>query len=356
MFPIIDVHGNIIGFGGRVLGDGMPKYLNSPETEIFSKSKNLYNLNLAKKSNNRELILVEGYMDAITIYQAGFTNVVASLGTAFNENHARVLKSYAGSAILLFDSDEAGVKAVLRAIPVLKNAGLKVKVLQVTDAKDPDEYIKKFGPSAFGELLKTAKSHILFEAEQIQKKYDLTLLEDKIAFTNEIASLLSSVENSIEKDAYLKEVSRITQIDVSAIQEQINSINGMSEKTVEYSNINKRISDNGVDLARRGIINLIVSNKAIYEAIKDKLLPKELVEPIYIKVLEIIYNLYKENKPVLPNSIVSNFETVEEQNNKRKYGQSRYFRNDKRKAKYLKVVYIAFRWLNYKTYEEGRIA
>lgn len=315
MFPIIDVHGNIIGFGGRVLGDGMPKYLNSPETEIFSKSKNLYNLNLAKKSNNRELILVEGYMDAITIYQAGFTNVVASLGTAFNENHARVLKSYAGSAILLFDSDEAGVKAVLRAIPVLKNAGLKVKVLQVTDAKDPDEYIKKFGPSAFGELLKTAKSHILFEAEQIQKKYDLTLLEDKIAFTNEIASLLSSVENSIEKDAYLKEVSRITQIDVSAIQEQINSINGMSEKTVEYSNINKRISDNGVDLARRGIINLIVSNKAIYEAIKDKLLPKELVEPIYIKVLEIIYNLYKENKPVLPNSIVSNFETVEEQNN-----------------------------------------
>ena len=140
-------------------------------------------------------------------------------------------------------------------------------------------------------------------------------MEDKIAFTNEIASLLSSVENSIEKDAYLKEVSRITQIDVSAIQEQINSINGMSEKTVEYSNINKRISDNGVDLARRGIINLIVSNKAIYEAIKDKLLPKELVEPIYIKVLEIIYNLYKENKPVLPNSIVSNFETVEEQNN-----------------------------------------
>ena len=131
---------------------------------------------------------------------------------------------------MLFDSDEAGVKAVLRAIPVLKNAGLKVKVLQVTDAKDPDEYIKKFGPSAFGELLKTAKSHILFEAEQIQKKYDLTLLEDKIAFTNEIASLLSSVENSIEKDAYLKEVSRITQIDVSAIQEQINSINGMSIK------------------------------------------------------------------------------------------------------------------------------
>lgn len=113
--------------------------------------------------------MVEGYMDAITIYQAGFTNVVASLGTAFNENHARVLKSYADSAVLLFDSDEAGVKAVLRAIPVLKNAGLKVKVLQVTDAKDPDEYIKKFGPSAFGELLKTAKSHILFEAEQIQK-------------------------------------------------------------------------------------------------------------------------------------------------------------------------------------------
>ena len=163
--------------------------------------------------------------------------------------------------------------------------------------------------------MKTSKSHILFEAEQIQKKYNLTLLEDKIAFTNEIATLLSNVENSIEKDAYLKEVSRITQIDISAIRDQINSINGTSENNIEYSNINKRISDNGVDLARRGIINLVVSNKAIYEAIKDKLLPKELVNPIYIKVLEIIYNLYKENKPVLPNSIVSNFETVEEQNN-----------------------------------------
>ena len=176
------------------------------------------------------------------------------------------------------------LKLFLRAIPVLKNAGLKVKVLQVTDAKDPDEYIKKFGSSAFGELLKTSKSHILFEAEQIQKKYNLTLLEDKIAFTNEIATLLSNVENSIEKDAYLKEVSRITQIDISAIRDQINSINGTSENNIEYSNINKRISDNGVDLARRGIINLVVSNKAIYEAIKDKLLPKELVNPIYIKV------------------------------------------------------------------------
>ncbi len=314
MFPIIDVYGNIIGFGGRVLGDGVPKYLNSPETEIFSKSKNLYNLNLAKKSNSKEMILVEGYMDAITIYQAGFTNVVASLGTAFNENHARVLKSYANSVILLFDSDEAGVKAVLRAIPVLKNAGLKVKVLQVKDAKDPDEYIKKFGASAFGELLKTSKSHILFEAEQIQKKYDLSLLEDKIAFTNEVAKLLSGIENAIEKDAYLKEVSRITQIDISAIQTQINNISenfGNSFKSIKTS---KKITDSGVDLARRSIINLTASNSVIYRAIKDELSPEELVEPVYIKVLQLIYKLYKENKPVLPNNIVSNFETIEEQN------------------------------------------
>lgn len=314
MFPIIDVYGNVIGFGGRVLGDGVPKYLNSPETDIFSKSRNLYNLNLAKKSNTREMILVEGYMDAITIYQAGFTNVVASLGTAFNENHSRVLKAYADSVILLFDSDEAGVKAVLRAVPVLKSAGLKIKVLQVTDAKDPDEFIKKFGSSAFGDLLKTAKSHILFEAEQIQKKYDLNLLEDKISFTNEIAKLLSTVDNAIEKDAYTKEVSRLTQIDVSAIKEQVENLNGGIETTYKRKEINRRITNSGIDSARRGIINLIMSNQSVYEAVKDILKPEELVEPVYVKILKLIYGFYSENKPILPTNIVSNFETVEEQN------------------------------------------
>lgn len=312
MFPIIDVYGNIIGFGGRILGEGQPKYLNSPETEIFNKSRNLYNLNNAKMAKLKEFILVEGYMDAIAIYQAGFHNVVASLGTAFNKDHAKVLKSYADSVILLFDSDEAGVKAVLRAIPVLKNAGLKIKVLQVHDAKDPDEFIKKFGATEFGELLKNAKNHIIFQAEQLEKKYDLNILDDKIAYSKDIAKLLSSVESSIETDAYLKEVSRVTQIDIASIQNEINKLNN-GVQTVRMVSKVSQINKNGVDDARSGLISMLVSNKVYYDLLHTHIEPKEFVEDFYIRTVEYIYSLYSQGKPVNKESVISFFETVEKQ-------------------------------------------
>lgn len=312
MFPIIDVYGNIIGFGGRILGEGQPKYLNSPETEIFNKSRNLYNLNNAKMAKLKEFILVEGYMDAIAIYQAGFHNVVASLGTAFNKDHAKVLKSYADSVILLFDSDEAGVKAVLRAIPVLENAGLKIKVLQVHDAKDPDEFIKKFGAAEFGELLKNAKNHIIFQAEQLEKKYDLNILDDKIAYSKDIAKLLSSVESSIETDAYLKEVSRVTQIDIASIQNEINKLNN-GVQTVRMASKVSQINKNGVDDARSGLISMLVSNKVYYDLLHTHIEPKEFVEDFYIRTVEYIYSLYSQGKPVNKESVISFFETVEEQ-------------------------------------------
>ncbi|MDO4301750.1 MAG: DNA primase [Clostridia bacterium] len=333
MFPIIDVYGNIIGFGGRILGEGQPKYLNSPETEIFNKSRNLYNLNNAKAAKMREFILVEGYMDAIAIYQAGFYNVVASLGTAFNENHAKVLKSYADSVILLFDSDEAGVKAVLRAIPVLENAGLKIKVLQVHDAKDPDEFIKKFGALEFGELLKSAKNHIIFQAEQIQKKYNLDSLDDKIAFSKDIASLLSSVESSIETDAYLKEVSRMTQIDLPAIQNEISKLNN-GVKTVRMATSNSKINKNSIDEARGGLISILVSNRVYYDLISPNIKPEEFVDDFYIKTVKYIYSLYSENKPVSKESIISFFDTVEEQSRITKLfvKQAGYIDNEMEKA------------------------
>lgn len=312
MFPIIDVYGNIIGFGGRVLGDGQPKYLNSPETEIFNKSRNLYNLNNAKASKIREFILVEGYMDAIAIYQAGFHNVVASLGTAFNENHAKVLKSYADSVILLFDSDKAGVKAVLRAIPVLENAGLKIKVLQVHDAKDPDEFIKRFGAAEFGELLKTAKNHIIFQAEQLQKKYDLEILDDKIAFSKDIAKLLSTVESSIETDAYLKEVSKMTDIDLPAIQDEIAKLNN-GVAVVRMASKGSKINKNGIDEARSGLISILVSNKVYYDLLSKYIKPEEFVDDFYVKTVSYIYSLYSQDKPVNKESIIGYFETVEEQ-------------------------------------------
>lgn len=312
MFPIIDVYGNIIGFGGRILGDGQPKYLNSPETAIFNKSRNLYNLNNAKMAKVKEFILVEGYMDAIAIYQAGFHNVVASLGTAFNKDHAKVLKAYADSVILLFDSDSAGVNAVLRAIPVLENAGLKIKVLQVHDAKDPDEFIKKFGALEFGELLKEAKNHIIFQAEELQKKYNLNILDDKIAFSKDIAKLLSSVESSIETDAYLKEVSKITQIDIVSIQNEINKINN-GVQTVRMASSGSKVNKNGVDEARSGLISMLVSNKVYFDLLYPHIKPEEFVDEFYIKTVRYIYSLYNEGNPVNKESVIGFFETVEEQ-------------------------------------------
>lgn len=312
MFPIIDVYGNIIGFGGRILGDGQPKYLNSPETDIFNKSRNLYNLNNAKQSKLREMILVEGYMDAIAIYQAGFHNVVASLGTAFNENHAKVLKAYADSVVLLFDSDEAGVKAVLRALPVLKEAGLKIRVLQVYDAKDPDEFIKKFGASEFGELLKKAKNYIIFQAEQLQKKYDFNILDDKISFSKDIAALLSGVDSPIERNAYLKEISKISQIDLDSIQNEISKLNN-GVQTIRFAQGSSKINKNATDDARCGLISMLASNKIFYDLLSPHIKPEEFVDEFYIKIVKYIYELYSQDKPVNKENIIGFFETVEEQ-------------------------------------------
>ncbi len=313
MFPIIDVYGNVIGFGGRILGDGQPKYLNSPESPIFTKSENLYNLNLAKKSRSKELILVEGYMDAIAIYQAGFKNVVASLGTAFNDRHAKVLKSYAKSVILLFDSDEAGTKAILRAIPVLRKAGLKVKVVQVTDAKDPDEFIKKFGAAAFGELIRKAKSSVIFQAELIGKSYDLSLLEDKISFMNEIAKIMADYDNSIEIDAYLKEISNITNIDLTSVKDEIDRVYN-KEENIKPTNKKTIIKKSGTNEAKRILISFLAANKSFYDALKYILKPEHFQDELYSKILKIIYELYENDKPVIAANIVGYFEDIEEQN------------------------------------------
>jgi DNA primase len=322
MFPIIDIYGNIIGFGGRVLGDAKPKYLNSPETDIFSKSHNLYNLNFAKsaRNTNKEFILVEGYMDAIAIFQAGFYNVVASLGTAFNENHARTLKAYANSVILLFDSDEAGEKAVIRAIPVLENAGLKVKVLQVHDAKDPDEFIKKFGSDEFGKLLDTAESQVMFRVKHIRKNYNLDLLEERINFTNEVSKILAELDNPIETDAYSKEIAAITGIDMSAIRKQISNIsNNVQIPHISNTGIRSTVKGNytdkknGVDDARRSIINILAFNKDIFEKTRNMFSAEELSDELYITVMKAVEELHNANKPIVQADLVSRFDNVEEQ-------------------------------------------
>ena len=202
MFPIIDVRGNLIGFGGRVMDDSTPKYLNSPETLIFNKRKNLFGLNLAKKSKLGYLILVEGYMDAVSLHQYGFDCAVASLGTALTEDHATLLTRYTEEVILIYDADQAGQDATRRAIPILERAGLRVKVLKVKDAKDPDEFLKKFGADRFQVLLEGASNRIEYQLSAIVKKYDLREDDQRIRFVQEAAELISTLGSAVQREIY----------------------------------------------------------------------------------------------------------------------------------------------------------
>lgn len=202
MFPIIDIRGNVIGFGGRVMDDSTPKYLNSPETIIFNKRKNLFALNLAKKSKQGFLILVEGYMDAIALHQFGFDCAVASLGTALTEDHAALLSRYTDQVMLIYDGDEAGQNATKRAIPMLEKAGLQVKVLQMRDAKDPDEFLKKYGADRFKLLLEESSNRVEYQLRAIQKKYDLALDDQRVQFIAEAAEYISTLGNAVQREIY----------------------------------------------------------------------------------------------------------------------------------------------------------
>ena len=222
MFPIIDVRGNVIGFGGRVMDNSTPKYLNSPETEIFNKRKNLFALNVAKKTKLGYLILVEGYMDAIALHQYGFDCAVASLGTSLTEEHAVLLSRYTEQVVLIYDGDEAGQNATRRAIPMLERAGLQVKVLQMRDAKDPDEFLKKFGADRFKLLLEESSNRVEYQLRAIQKKYDLNVDEDRVKFISEAAELVSSLGNAVQREIYGSRVAEAGKISPDAMKIEVN--------------------------------------------------------------------------------------------------------------------------------------
>lgn len=202
MFPIIDIRGNVIGFGGRVMDDSTPKYLNSPDTPVYNKSRNVFALNIAKKSKAGRVILTEGYMDTIALHQAGFDNAVASLGTSLTEEHAQLLSRYFKEAVISYDGDGAGVAAAQRAIPLLEKAGMKVKVLRMQGAKDPDEFIKSYGRDAFARLLDKSENQVDYRLAQIQKKYDLEDGAQKVAFLQEAAQLISTLHSAVEREIY----------------------------------------------------------------------------------------------------------------------------------------------------------
>ncbi len=221
MFPIIDVRGNVIGFGGRVMDDSTPKYLNSPETVIFNKRKNLFALNLAKKTKLGYLILVEGYMDAVALHQYGFDCAVASLGTSLTEEHAALLTRYTEQVVLIYDGDEAGQRATRRAIPMLEKAGLQVKVLRMKDAKDPDEFLKKFGADKFKLLLEDASNRVEYQLNAIARKYDIREDEQRVKFIQECAQLISTLPSSVQREVYGNRIAEKGGISFDAMKMEI---------------------------------------------------------------------------------------------------------------------------------------
>ncbi len=224
MFPIIDVRGNVIGFGGRIMSDKDPnaaKYLNSPETLIFNKRKNLFALNLAKKSKLGYLILVEGYMDAIALHQYGFDCAVASLGTALTEDSANLLSRYTDQVVLIYDGDQAGQNATKRAIPILEKVGLQVKVLQMRDAKDPDEFLKKFGADRFRLLLEESSNRIEYQLNAILKKYDIREDDQKVKFLHESADLISTLPSPVQREVYGGRVAEAAKISLDAMKMEV---------------------------------------------------------------------------------------------------------------------------------------
>ena len=222
MFPIIDVRGNVIGFGGRVMDDSTPKYLNSPETIIFNKRKNLFALNLAKKSKLGFLILVEGYMDAVALHQYGFDCAVASLGTSLTEEHATLLSRYTEQVVLIYDGDQAGQNATQRAIPMLEKAGLQVKVLKMRDAKDPDEYLKKFGADRFRLLLEESSNRVEYQLNAILRKYDLSQDEERVRFIAEASEFIAGLGSAVQREIYGTRAAEAASISYDAIKIEIN--------------------------------------------------------------------------------------------------------------------------------------
>ncbi|MCL1862514.1 MAG: DNA primase [Defluviitaleaceae bacterium] len=320
MFPIIDHRGRVIGFGGRILeqSDESAKYLNSPETALFHKSECLYGLNHAKKTRATEIIIVEGYMDVITMHLHGFTNTVGVLGTALKNTHARLIKNTgASTVILLLDSDEAGLRAVQRAIPVLIKEGLRVKILSLEDAKDPDEYLSRFGAGKFASILSESKTHITFQIEQVRKNYNMQTTEGRVGFTQESAKILASIPSEIEKDAYVNLVANETDISPSAINMEIEKIMGILRKNSEYY-LNPRTviakkagEDIGLKNAKKALLNLVFLYPSAAAALQksQQLTAQEMGEDIFAKLLEIAFTSTVKS----PSDIIDLFESDDEQ-------------------------------------------
>ena len=312
IFPIMDINNKVIGFGGRVMGDGKPKYLNSPETKLFDKSKNLYGLNVARSARKNNLIICEGYMDVISMHQAGFNQAVASLGTALTPGHARLMKRYTDNVLITYDSDEAGVKAALRAIPILKEAGLSTRVINMRPYKDPDEFIKALGAEAFQERIDKAENSFMYEIGIIEKNYNRSDPESETAFEREVAKKLAAFSEKLERDNYMKAVCRQFMIPEDGMRQMVIRIG--SQGGIITNNVTpvrraepvRKKKEDGVRQAEKILLTWMIEDGDIYDKVREYIQPEDFIDPLFKDVAAKIYEQY-ESGSINPAAIIGSY-------------------------------------------------
>ena len=318
MFPIMDVHNHVIGFGGRVMGDGEPKYLNSPETKVFDKSRNLYGLNIARSTRKEQLLLCEGYMDVIALHQAGFDNAVASLGTALTSGHANLLKRYTKEVYLTYDSDGAGVKAALRAIPILKEVGIVTKIINMQPYKDPDEFIKAMGAEEYQRRIDNAENSFMFEIRIMQKDYDMKDPTSKTAFYNEIAKKLLGFSEELERNNYIEAVAGKYNISFDDLRKLVNTLAMKGETASKPTQLKSGIHENkkkedGRNTSQKLLLTWLIEDTRLFGKISGLISPEDFTEDLYHKVATVLFEQFKTEGVVNPAKIISMFEDEEEQ-------------------------------------------
>ncbi len=317
MFPIQDINHRVIGFGGRVLGDGNPKYLNSPETPVFDKRRNLYGLNFARTARTGNIILCEGYMDVISMHQAGFTQAVASLGTAFTSEQANLLRRYTDSVLLAYDSDGAGTKAALRAIGILREAGLTGKVINMQPFKDPDEFIKNKGTEEFQKRIDSAENSFMFEVRVLEREYDLKDPESKTKFHKEIARKLCSFEVEVERENYLEAVADKYNIGFDNLRKLVGTYAAQTglAKPIERPKsgvVSKNTPEENAKKVQRMLLTWLTDYPELFSKISKYISPNDFTEELYRKVAERLF-ADMENGKYNPAGILNMFEDEEEQ-------------------------------------------
>lgn len=322
MFPICDVRGRVIAFGGRVLDNSKPKYINSPENVVYSKGRNLFGLNVAKKDDIKKILIVEGYMDVISLHQRGITNVVAPLGTALTEQQGWLLRKNSEQIILSFDSDEAGLQAKLRALEILQNMGCDIRILQMEGAKDPDEYIVKYGNARFQKLIEKAISVIEFKVKILKKDLNLENTSDKIKFLNEIAKLISKVDNTIEREVYIENIAKEYNISKESIYAEVNKLtykNTKSEKVLEkpkpvitVKKNEENIISETVKKRENTIISILLNGDiSVFEIIKKNIAINDFKYGSNKKIAEKLYEEFEKGNSNI-NAIIDNLDEDEQ--------------------------------------------